>query len=594
MDAHSPLLSILFFLAAAVVAVPLFKKIKLGAILGYLVAGVVLGPSGVNLISHPESILHFSEIGVVLLLFVIGLELQPDKLWSMRQHIALLGVGQLLISASIIFLLMMLFISGIEPAIVIGLALALSSTAFAIQLMSEKGILASPAGRRGFAILLLQDLAVIPILLITGLLAKSSDTQAVEWYWSFLAVVGLLLAGRYLLNPLLKLASRYGNRETMTSASLLIVIGAAALMQYSGLSMGLGAFVAGIMLANSSFRHQLESDIEPFKGITLGLFFIAIGMTLDLQLLMQSPLLIFTLAIGLMLIKTLVILELMSLSKVEWRQGLKVALMLSQGGEFAFVVMGQATSGQILPLDVAAQVNLVVGLSMALTAPLVIILDAWSERFPTNKEGGDRPLVESPHYDEHPEVLILGFGRFGQTTGRILAANKIPFVAIDKDAEHIDFVRRFGNKVFFGDATRLDVLHTAGIEHAKVALVAIDDAQATEEVVELIQQHYPQVKVIARARNRAAYWALRNKSTGLVIREIFAGSLEAANETLVSIGYSTSQALRVVKEFESHDKSMIEHSLEHVDNLDKLIEIGRKGRSDLERLFTQDSEAKAD
>lgn len=587
MDPHNPLVSIFFFLAAAVVAVPLFRKIKLGAILGYLVAGVCLGPAGFNFISHPESILHFSEIGVVLLLFVIGLELDPEKLWSMRKHIAGLGLGQLLISALGVFVVALALLGEFNAAIVIGLALGLSSTAFAVQLMTETGIIASPSGRRGFSILLLQDLAVIPILFLVGTLSSAGADHSVAWYWSVLAVIALLVLGKFALNPILKLVSRYGSRESMTAASLLIVVGAASLMYEAGLSMGMGAFIAGIMLANSSFRHQLESDIEPFKGITLGLFFMAIGMSLNLTLFFENPLLILLLALALMTMKTAVIMVLMRLSKVEWRQGLKVGLMLSQGGEFAFVVMAQANVGGVLDANVAGQVNLIVGFSMALTSPLLMILERWLTPS-TNTSTKDTHSEETPSIDEHPEVVILGFGRFGQATGRILAAKHIPFVAIDVDAEHIDFVKRFGNQVHYGDATRLDVLRAAGIEYARVALVAIDGVEDAENVVKLIRHHFPKVEVVARAHNRSSYWALRAANADHVIRELFSGGLEAANQTLVSIGYSTGDAARVVEDFKTHDLEILEKTFGDRGNIDKLIEEGRKGRADLERLFNQD------
>jgi len=583
METHSPLGAILFFLIAAVIAVPLFRKFKLGAILGYLVAGILIGPQGFNFIDKPESILHFSEIGVVLLLFVIGLELNPEKLWSMRQHILGLGLGQLMISAGLIGLFIYFLMGSVSTGVVIGLALGLSSTAFAIQLMAEKGILGTAIGRRGFSILLLQDLAVIPILFFVGSLATVATGDPKPWWLGFAAVIALLLIGRFALNPMLTVVSRYGSRESMTASSLLIVVGAAFIMQEAGLSMGMGAFIAGIMLANSHFRHQLESDIEPFKGLTLGLFFIAIGMSLDLNLFMQNPLIILALAIALMLVKTLVIAGLMRLAKIEWRQGITIGLMLSQGGEFAFVVMGQATAGNILSMETAGQVNLVVGLSMALTSPLVSIVSRLLKSKPQiTTESGN---VE---YSDEPEVLIMGFGRFGQTTGRILAANKIPFIALDKDAEHIDFVKRFGNKVHFGDASRLDVLEAAGIERVRVALVAVDDSSIAKHVIELINQHYPKVKIIARAHNRSDYWELQAAGADKVIREVFKGSLEAATDTLSFMGFTSGEALKSADHFEVHDEFLLQDALEHRDDTDKLIEIGKKGRADLERIFSED------
>ncbi len=583
MDGHNLLGALLFLLIAVALAVPLFRRLKLGAILGYLVAGLVIGPEGVDLFENPKNILHFSEIGVVLLLFVIGLELSPDKLWLMRRHIAGLGVGQLLLSALFIGAIVLSFFQSMSAALIIGFGLALSSTAFAIQLMAEKGILASPAGRRGFAILLLQDLAVIPVLFLVQSFSQTT-TQPHPWWYGVLGIITLIVVGRFALSPLLKLVSRYGSRESMTASSLLIVVGAAYLMELVGLSMGMGAFIAGIMLANSSYRHQLESDIEPFKGLTLGLFFIAIGMTLDVQLFLKNPLLLTMLAIGLMLLKSVIIAGLLKLSGIGWRLGMQMGLMLSQGGEFAFVVMTQASEGGAISSNLANQVSLIVGLSMALTSPMVALVGMW-KRNPKQES----PSTDiQPKYQDNPEVMIMGFGRFGQTTGRILAANGIPFIALDKDAEHIEFVQQFGNKVHFGDASRLDVLHAAGIEKVKVVLVATDEVAVTEKITSLVAHHYPEIKVIARARNRAAYWALRSLGAHRVVREVFKGSLDAAASTLSSLGFSTGEALKTIDEFESHDNAMMIHSYEHRDDLDKLIEIGRKGRADLERLFKQD------
>jgi CPA2 family monovalent cation:H+ antiporter-2 len=581
---HSPFIAFLLFLLAAVIAVPIFRKLKLGAILGYLTAGIVMGPYGFSIIADAESLLHFSEIGVVLLLFVIGLELNPEKLWTMRHHIAGLGVSQLLISATVIAAAIWLMLNAVKPMIVIGLALGLSSTAFAIQLMAEKGLLASPPGRRGFAILLLQDLAVIPILFLVETLSAKVAAESVPWWWGVLAVTSLLLIGRFGLNPMLSMVSRYGSRESMTASALFIVIGSAVVMQMAGLSMGMGAFIAGIMLANSHFRHQLESDIEPFKGLTLGVFFIAIGMTLNLELLQQEPLYLVGLALLLMTGKSLIIMLLLKLSKIDWRQGIVIGLMLSQGGEFAFVVMKQALVGELLAPDIAERVNLIVGLSMALTAPLVAIV---SQLVKPSEQSEERDV--DIELSDKPEVLILGFGRFGQTTGRILAANKIPFIALDKDAQHIDFVKKFGNKAHFGDATRLDVLKAAGIEHVRVVLVGLVDSKSTLEVINLIKEYYPEIKIVARAKSRADYWALKAGGGDVVIRELFKGSLEAAINTLQYIGFTGSQAIKTAENFEDHDEYLLADAMEHRDNPEKVMEIGRQGRKDLERIFSLDN-----
>jgi len=583
----NPLLSLLFFLLAAVVFVPLFRWFRLGAILGYLFAGVLIGPGVLNVISDPESVLHFAEIGVVFLLFVIGLELNPNKLWQMRSQISLLGGGQLLISTLAIAIALWLVPIQWQYAVIIALALGLSSTAFAIQLMAEKGILASANGRRGFAILLMQDLAVIPILLIVQAFADNTATDQQPWYYGVLAIIALLAAGRFLLNPLLAVVANFGSRETMTATALLIVVGAAYLMYATGLSMGMGAFIAGIMLANSHFRHQLETDIEPFKGLTLGLFFIAIGMTLNINLLLESPLLILALSLALMLIKTLVITGLLKAVGVEFKSGFVIGLMLSQGGEFAFVIMGQALTLNIIPTAMMEMTNLVVGISMALTAPLVAAF-SWYVHHTANKAQTEEESL--PVIEQESEVLILGFGRFGQITGRILAANHIPFTALDNNSSHIDFIKHFGNKIHFGDITRLDVLRAAGIENVKTILVTIGDCKQSLDVLNTINDYFPGKKIIVRARSRRDYLQLKNAGADIVIREMFPGSLEAATETLVAQGFTTGEAIKTTAIFRKHDEHLLEEAMEHHDDLDKLIEIGNQGRLQLEQLFNQDKD----
>ncbi|MFT6387748.1 MAG: CPA2 family monovalent cation:H+ antiporter-2 [Cellvibrionaceae bacterium] len=588
MHEANPLETFLFFLLAAVISVPLFRRLRLGAILGYLFAGVIMGPQVLQFIDDPESILHFSEIGVVLLLFVIGLELNPDKLWAMRHQIGFLGGGQLLLSTLLIGLVCLLQ-SSWQLALIIGLALALSSTAFAVQLMAEKGILASANGRRGFSILLMQDLAVIPILLIVQGLAESPALNGPPWWYGVLAVALLFAAGQFLLNPLLNIVARFGSRETMTATALLIVVGAAYLMYMAGLSMGVGAFIAGIMLANSHFRHQLETDIEPFKGLTLGLFFIAIGMTLNIELLSSKPFLILLFAIGLMLVKSLIIMGLLVLVKVNWRSGLQIGLMLSQGGEFAFVIMGQAGLLGLVSTEISETVNLVVGLSMALTAPLLSFVVYISEKFPEKSESDDS-IQALPEIEKESEILILGFGRFAQITGRILAANKIPFTALDNNPSHIEFIKRFGSKIHFGDVTRLDVLQSAGIDQATTLLLTIENADISELVIKMVREHYPDLNIIARAYNRVNYLKLIAAGANKVIREMFPASLDAAKETLSALGFTNSQSIRTVEIFRDHDESLLEKALEHHNNLDKVIEIGIQGRKELEDLFAQDKD----
>ena len=577
--------SAVIFLAATVIAVPIFKKLKLGAILGYLVAGLVIGPQVMNWVNDPVTILHFAEMGVVLLLFVIGLELQPEKLWRMRNHILFTGGGQLLISALVIALILH-FMMGFSwsVSLVIGLALALSSTAFAIQLMTEHRILKSPPGQQGFSILLMQDLAVIPILLLVENLSTTSSESTPPWWISVLAIVAVLAVGRYLTNPFLRLVSKYGSEEVMTAAALLIVIATAIGMQEAGLSMGMGAFVAGILLANSSFRHQLETEIEPFKGLLLGLFFIAIGMNLDLSLLVSKPLFIISASVMLVLIKTGIIVSILKLAKQRKTDAIRVGLMLSQGGEFAFVVMAQASGNGVLPMQISSEVTLIVGISMALTAPLVILHSLWF----TSR---NCPAVYDTSADlSEPEVLIAGFGRFGQVSARILAANHIPFTALDKDAEHIEFVKQFGNKVFFGDATRLDLLEAAGIAHARVILVAVDDEDDALKIAELVTENFPSVKVIARAKNRFTAVKLAHLGVQSNVREVFSGGLEAAKMLLQAYGLSDTETNNLIDIFAAHDKHLLESTMLQNMDLEQLVALSKQGRQELQSLFEEDKQ----
>lgn len=587
MHGDSLLLNALYYLLAAVVAVPLFKRLGLGSILAYLFAGVVLGPHALALIEDPESVLHFAEYGVILLLFLIGLELAPEKLWSMRNHILVLGGSQVLFTGLVIGLGFAAFLS-LPQAMVLGLTLALSSTALAIQLMSEERIIASPLGRRGFSILLLQDLAVIPILIAVSVLAPEADGSAAPaWYYTILALLGVVTFGRFGLGEVLATVARTNNREVMTAASLLIVIGVAVLMDSVGLSMGLGAFMAGIMLANSDYRHQLESDIEPFKGILLGLFFIAIGMMLNLELLWASPLRMIVLALGLVALKTAIITSILRWQRVSLREGVQLGLMLSQGGEFAFVVLSQGQQVMLFDAALAEQLTLVVGLSMAFTSPLVTLF----RRFGRSRSV-DQPDQDA-YWDLHqPEVIIAGFGRFGQIIGRLLQARHIPFTAMDKDSAHVEFVKQFGNRLFYGDLTRLDLLRGAGIKHAKILVVAVNDVGQSLAIIDLAREQNSRIKIIARATDRFHAYELYKRKVDSVVRETFASSLEAATATLEQLGYTEGQALEVAKRFRLHDEELLERSAQHVEDMEELRNIAQQGRRELELLFEEDTRNK--
>ena len=586
MHSDSLLINALYYLLAAVIAVPLFKKIGLGSILGYLCAGIVLGPHALAIVSDPDEVLHFAEYGVILLLFVIGLELAPNKLWNMRSHIGLIGGSQLLLTTLVIGGLLMLLSLSLQQSLVLGLTLALSSTAFAIQLMNEEHILASPLGRKGFGILLMQDLAVIPILILVGVvaLAGGDDSDALPWYYGVIAIVLVLAVSRFALNRVLGIVAATNNREVMTAASLLIVISVAVLMEAVGLSMDLGAFLAGILLANSNFRHQLESDIEPFKGILLGLFFIAVGMTLNLPLLYANPLLMIAGALVLLAVKTLVIVGILRWRKVSFRESFQLALMLSQGGEFAFVILTKATGLRLFTMELADQVTLIVGLSMALTSPLVVLQrKIWHCRSETVPD-------QDAYWDDHePEVIIAGFGRFGQIVGRMLQARHVPFTAMDKNSDHVEFVEKFGNRLFYGDLTRLDLMKSAGIKSARILVLAVDDVEESLHIVDLAREQNPNIRIVARAIDRFHAYELHKRKVENVIRETFASSLEAATETLEHLGYTEGQALAITSMFRKHDEEMLLKSAGHMDDMKELQQLAQQGRLELEKLFEQDS-----
>ena len=572
----------LVLLAAAVLLLPLFQRLGLGSILGYLAAGIAIGPLGLGLIPGAEAVLHFAELGVVLMLFLVGLELAPEQLWAQRRRLLGLGASQMLFSAA---LLTGFFFALGQPgpaALAIGATLALSSTAFAVQMLVETNQLGTPQGRNAFSILLFQDLAVIPLLLLLPVLAGGDAGAAQPNLLVGVLVLALMwLAGRYLLNPWLGWLARLHNRELMTATALLLVLGAAELMETLHLSMGLGAFVAGMLLANSPYREQLDTDIQPFKGMLLGLFFIAIGMTMDLRLLAASPWSILAMGAALLGIKTLVLFGIARALKVGGRDALRFGLLLSQGGEFAFVLFTQAGALNLLPTEMIAKLNLVVALSMAATP---LLLKLVQRLWPAPKTG-HRSTEDEPAPHGQPAVIVAGFGRFGQIIGRILVSRRIPFTALDSNPDHIDTVRRFGNEVYFGDVTRLDLLHTAGLQHARIMVLAIDDVQASLRAVRLIREHFPHITLIVRARDRYHAYSLMAEGVEHVIRETLDSSLRAAQTTLAQLGMPETTAIDLVRTFRDVDERLLREQFAHRDKLDKLIELSARGREELESLL---------
>ncbi len=581
------------FLAAAVALVPIFKRLGLGSVLGYLAAGAIIGPSGLGLIDDVTSTMRFAEFGVVLLLFLIGLELEPSRLWRMRGAVFGLGAAQVVISGALLALGGWLL--GADPiaAGVGGAALAMSSTAFATQILGEKHELSRPHGQAAFGILLFQDLAAIPLLAVIPLLgagAAMSEGEsghghghAPNYPMAFLVIVGLVLAGRFLLRPAFGLIARVRSHELSVAAALLVVIATAMLMEWVGLSMALGAFLAGVLLADSEYRHELEANIEPFKGLLLGLFFIAVGMSANLGLLVSEPLSIVGIALGIVALKAAVLYGLGVFTKLDRASSLGLSVSISQGGEFAFVIFGAALSGGLLDATTIERLIVAVTLSMMLTPLLFMARDAYLVR---SEKKDDRPFDDIRV--DGSDVVIAGFGRFGQIVGRVLRLKHISFTALDNNPEHIDFLRRFGNQVHYGDASRLDLLRAAKVSEARVFVLAIDDFEASMRTLRTVQEHFPHVKIVARARNRQHAYALLGAGVKTVIRETFAGSVEAAGATLLELGVTPAHTRAAIKTFVEYDERAVKDLAQHREDETKLIASAKKYSAELERIFDAD------
>ena len=582
--------TLLIFLIAAIIAVPIFKNLGFGAVLGYLCAGIVIGPFGLNLVHDVEHILHFAELGVVLLLFIIGLELQPSRLWALRQAIFVWGSVQMLVSAVLLAIVVKLLLDvSLIVAMIIGFTLSLSSTAFALQMLSERKELSHRFGRSAFTILLFQDIAVVPLLAVLPLLGNQDNSVAgfdsMAFFSGLAIVVSIIIAGRFLLRHFLRRITRSGVEEIMTASTLLIVIGMALIFGYVGLSMALGAFVAGVLLAESEFRHQLEADIQPFKGLLLGLFFIAVGMSVNISLVQEIPLRILFATMLLISIKAAVLFAVGKLQGLDNTGAKRLALSISQGGEFAFVVFAIILAMGLLEQSTADLLIVTVTLSMAMTPILIKLYDYFSKQ--EQKPEADFDV----HMSEHNPVIIAGFGRFGQITGRLLTAMKIPFTAMDIDPEHIDFVRKFGNKIHYGDASRLDLLRAAHTDKARIFLLAIDDVDASLKTAAIVKQHFPKVAIYARARNRQHAYQLMDLGITIIRRETFGSALETAGLVLEGLGISRQRATQAVATFREHDTTRLHaHHKIHTDE-EKMMALSKTARKELEDLFELDDVA---
>lgn len=586
MHGDDPLVQALIYLSAAVLFVPLASRLKLGSVLGYLIAGCAIGPFGLKLVRNVQSILHFSEFGVVLMLFVIGLELEPKRLWAMRRAVFGGGASQMVAVALALGPALILVGLSWQGALVAALAMALSSTAIAVQTMNERHTLETPMGRSSFAILLFQDIAAIPLIALVPLLSSQRSAGGHRLFSAgkaVAAIVAVIVLGRFLLRPVLQMIARTHLREVFTAFSLLLVIAIASLMSLVDVSMGLGAFLAGVLLASSEYRHALETDIEPFKGLLMGLFFMAVGMSVDFSLFARHASLIVALVVGFVSLKSAALYAVASRVGVSTRDRLEFAALLSQGGEFAFVVFGVAQKARLLPGEWDALLTLTVALSMALTPLLLLLIDALQRR------RGKHERERAPDViDERSSVIIAGFGRWGQIIGRVLLASGMKATVLDHDPDQIEVLKRFGFRVFYGDATRLDLLESAGASQAKVIVNAIDDVESNLALVDLVRHRFPNAVIVSRARNVMHYYELRRRGVTIIERELFEGSLRAGRSVLEALGVGAYEARERVDRFRRLNVAMLEQLVPHIDDEKQRIAMANRARDELEQQIQRE------
>jgi glutathione-regulated potassium-efflux system protein KefB len=579
------------FLAAAVVAAPLAKLLRVGNVLGYLLVGVLIGPAGLRLVGDVQSVLHFAEFGVIMLLFVIGLELRPRRLWAMRSAIFGLGSAQVVLTGAALAAAALAFGLAWQAALFAGLALSLSSTAFALQVLEEKGELALRHGRLAFAVLLFQDLAAIPLIALVGLFAVNAGAVAQPMQLAAAAkAIGVILVvvvvGRYVLNGMYRLVARTRVKEAMTASALLTVVGVTLVMQLAGLPASLGAFIAGVLLADSDYRHEIVADIAPFEGLLLGLFFTAIGMSLNLGLILEHPNLVFAIVAGLLAIKGLVLFLLGQRAGLETGPARRLALALSQGGEFAFVLFAAGTRAHVMEQPVADLLSVAVTLSMAAT-PLLLALDQLLARKPAPARAFD----ELPAKDGH--VVIAGFGRVGQIVARVLSAKRIPVTALDSNPEQVDFVRKFGTQIYYGDASRPEILEAAQTGRARAFVLAIDDVEASLRTARMVRRNYPHVPIYARARDRRHIHRLMDEGVKVMRRETFLASLDLTREVLRGLGLPEREVRHTVDTFRAMDRKRLYEDYKHYTDLEKLQESNQSYAQELEELFAKDAQQAA-
>jgi monovalent cation:proton antiporter-2 (CPA2) family protein len=584
--------TLVILLAAIAVAVPASRYLGLGSILGYLVAGVVIGPSGFGFISNVGEIGDVSALGVTMLLFLIGLELRPHRLWVLRKAVFGMGIGQMVPTALLIAYLVHLAGAAWASAVVLGIGLALSSTAIVLPMLTERNLLASTAGRDSFAVLLFQDMAAIPVLALVPLLAGGSVSghdALVEFVRAVAVIAAILVGGGYLMRPLFRMVGYAKSPEVFTATALLLVVGTAALADWAGLSASLGAFMAGVLVSDSEYRHELQADIEPFEGLLLGFFFMSVGMSADLSLGIHHPALIIALVLGLIVLKGAIAFVVSYFRRRMLGPAIRFALALPEGSEFSFVLFASAVAAGALDKPLAGIATLVVALSMMLTP----ILFAGSERFILPRierhKGRSAPAFDAQlEQAENEAVIICGFGRFGQIVGRVLNMQQIAYVALDKSQEQVDIVRRFGNRVFYGDPAREQVMRAAGGEQAKVLVIALDDMEAALQVAQMVRVKFPHLHVLARARNRRHVHLLMGAGVKEIVRETFFSSLRLTELLLEQLDVPAAQAERAIALFRAHDERILTETYAIAQDEQQLIQTQHEAAQELMDLFESD------
>ncbi|MDB5847415.1 MAG: glutathione-regulated potassium-efflux system protein KefC [Rhodoferax sp.] len=598
---HAPtwLVNSLIYLSAAVIIVPLSQFLGLGSIIGYLAAGIAIGPWGLGFVTNVQDILHFAEFGVVLMLFLIGLELEPKRLWSLRRPIFGWGTAQVAGCAALIFLGAWAAGAAWQVALAAALGLALSSTAIALQVMGERNLLPTTSGQASFSILLFQDVAAIPILALIPLLGQGTEGSEVVAHANRLVealkivgvIAGIILGGRLLLRPLLRWIARTNSTEIFTAASLLLVVGIAALMQLVGLSMALGAFLAGVLLAESEYRRELETDIAPFKGLLLGLFFMAVGMSVDFGVLLREPGTTALIVFGFLIAKMAVIWALGKAMGLPFQERPVFTILLAQGGEFAFVVFQAAAGAKVFSPEVASQLVAAVALSM-LVSPLLLVAADKLLMARLALRGSEKKLAEISEQQEAP-IIIAGFGRYGQIVGRTLLAQGIACTVLDHDADTVEAIRKFGYRVFYGDATRLDLLRMSGAASAKVLVVAVNDVEQSLKIVDIARENFPQLQIVARARDVPHWGELRDRGVHQVEREVFESSLRSARSVMELLGFTPNIARQKTMRFRIHNIALFEELYPHRGDSTKALAVAKRGRQQLEEQMAKEREQQA-